>query len=468
MKIIVLNGSPKGDVSVTMQYVHFIQKKFPQHELKILNISQRINAIENDDAFRGIIDEVRSANGVLWAFPLYFLLVPSNYKRFIELIWERGAEAAFKDKYAASLSTSIHFYDHIAHNYINAISDDLDMKFAGGFSASMYDLLEEKERKRLTLFAEHLFDTIENNVPMPRNFRPLIHSSIEYVPGDVQNKIRVNGQKVVVLTDTKDVGTNLGRMLRQFTGMFSGGIEVVDLNDVDIKGGCTGCIQCGYDNSCLYGDKDGYIEFFNTTVKSASILVLAGSIKDRYLSSRWKLFFDRSFFNNHVPVMRGKQLGFIISGPLSQIPNLKQALEGYFEVQQAGIVDFVTDEFGDSAEIDALLLSLAQRLIRSANDGYAKPASFLGVGGKKVARDDIYGQLRFPFRADHNFYKKNGLYDFPQKDYKSRITNLMMMLMSRIPSIRKEIYTKRMKTEMIKPLQKVLERELNRKHLQDL
>ena len=155
--------------------------------------------------------------------------------------------------------------------------------------------------------------------------------------------------------------------------------------------------------------------------------------------------------------MTGKQLGFIISGPLSQIPNLRQALEGYFEVQQASIVDFVTDEFCDSAEIDALLLSLAQRLIRSAKDGYTKSATFLGVGGKKVIRDDIYGQLRFPFRADHNFYKKNGLYDFPQKGYRTRITNSMMLLLSRIPSLRKEIYTKRIKTEMIKPLQKVLE-----------
>lgn len=155
--------------------------------------------------------------------------------------------------------------------------------------------------------------------------------------------------------------------------------------------------------------------------------------------------------------MRGKQLGFIISGPLSQVPNLRQALEGYFEVQQAGIVDFVTDECGDSARIDALLLSLAKQLVRSAEDGYAKPAGFLGVGGKKVIRDDIYGRLRFPFRADHNFFKKNGLYDFPQKDVTSRMTNSMMMLLTRIPWIRKEIYTKRMKTEMVKPLQKVLE-----------
>jgi len=39
MKITVLNGSPKGNLSVTMQYVSFIQKKFPHHELKILNIA---------------------------------------------------------------------------------------------------------------------------------------------------------------------------------------------------------------------------------------------------------------------------------------------------------------------------------------------------------------------------------------------------------------------------------------------
>ncbi|MFZ0614296.1 MAG: NAD(P)H-dependent oxidoreductase [Desulfobacterales bacterium] len=458
MKIIVLNGSPKGDVSVTMQYVYFIQQKFARHDLKILNISQRIEAIEKrDDAFREIIDEVRSADGVLWAFPVYFLLVPSNYKRFIELIHEKGAEDAFKGKYAASLSTSIHFYDHIAHNYINAISDDLDMKYAGGFSAAMYDLLEEKERKRLSLFAEHLFDTIANSVPRSRSFRPLVHGSFEYVPGVVGGRVGAGGQKIVVLTDSTEEGTNLGRMLRYFTGSFSGDLEVIDLNAVDIKGGCLGCIQCGYDNRCRYGDKDGYVEFFDTNVKGTNILVLAGSIRDRYLSSRWKLFFDRSFFNNHVPVMRGKQLGFIISGPLSQVPNLRQALEGYFEVQQAGIVDFVTDECGDSARIDALLLSLAKQLVRSAEDGYAKPAGFLGVGGKKVIRDDIYGRLRFPFRADHNFFKKNGLYDFPQKDVTSRMTNSMMMLLTRIPWIRKEIYTKRMKTEMVKPLQKVLE-----------
>ena len=53
MKIVVLNGSPKGDISVTMQYVHFLQKEFPQHDLKILNIAQRLQAIEKrEETFR--------------------------------------------------------------------------------------------------------------------------------------------------------------------------------------------------------------------------------------------------------------------------------------------------------------------------------------------------------------------------------------------------------------------------------
>ncbi len=70
MKIIVLNGSPKGESSVTMQYVGFIQKKFPQHELKILNIAQRGKQIESrEDVFQEMIEEIKKVDGVLWAFP---------------------------------------------------------------------------------------------------------------------------------------------------------------------------------------------------------------------------------------------------------------------------------------------------------------------------------------------------------------------------------------------------------------
>ncbi len=94
---------------------------------------------------------------MIWAFPVYCLLVPAHYKRFIELLLERHVEASFQDKYAAILTTSIHYFDHTAHEYVRGICDDLGMKCVGGYSAEIYDLLQEEEQGRFLLFAKALF-----------------------------------------------------------------------------------------------------------------------------------------------------------------------------------------------------------------------------------------------------------------------------------------------------------------------
>ena len=455
MKITVLNGSPKGKTSVTMQYVHYIQKEFPQHELKIINIAQRIKKIESDErAFQEILDEVKISDGVLWASPVYYFLVPANYKRFIELVSERGAKEVFQDKYTAVLTTSIHFFDHTAHNYLHAICDDLDMRYVGAFSADMADLLKATERERLRLFAGDFFETIGNQAPISKSYRPVTWRDFDYIPGDAGSQVAVGGKKVVLVTDAQERQANLSGMIERFKASFSGEIETINLRDLDIKGSCLGCLQCGYDNQCVY--KDEYVAFYNTRIKTADILIFAGTIQDRYLSSRWKMFFDRSFFNGHVPSLVGKQLGFIISGPLSQIPNLRQILEAYAEMQRANLAGIVTDEYGDAAEIDSLLQDLAGRIVRFAASGYIRPSTFLGIGGMNLFRDAIWGRLRFPFRADYLAYKKLGVFDFPQKNYKMRIQSAIMSLLSKSPAFRKEV-NKRMTEEMIKPLQKVLD-----------
>lgn len=214
----------------------------------------------------------------------------------------------------------------------------------------------------------------------------------------------------------------------------------------------------GYDNTCIYEGKDEFTNFFRETVKKAQIIVFAGAIRDRYLSSRWKMFFDRSFFNNHTPYLVDKQIGFLISGPLNQIPNLRQILEAYTEAQKANLAGIVTDELENSSGIDKLLDDLAYRLIAYGTMGYIKPSTFLGVGGHKIFRDEIYGRLRFPFQADHSHYTKTGAYDFPQKDLKTRLTSAFLILLTKIPAMRKEIYNKRIVEEMVKPLEKIVDK----------
>ena len=202
MKIIVLNGSPKGEDSITLQYVAYIRKHFPQHDFRIIHVSQRIKKIEGDpEAFQEIIDEVRSADGVLWSFGLWVLCVPAQYMRFIELISERGMEDAFENKYAAVITTSIHFYDHTAHNYMRAVCEDLGMKYVDAISLDIIDMMKEERRREMTVFAEGFFKAMQEQAATSRLFNPLTFRDFAYQPTEPKTRIDTRDKKVLVLTD---------------------------------------------------------------------------------------------------------------------------------------------------------------------------------------------------------------------------------------------------------------------------
>ncbi|MHA1746839.1 MAG: NAD(P)H-dependent oxidoreductase [Promethearchaeota archaeon] len=461
-KIIVLNGSPKGDLSVTLQYIRFLQKKFPTHDYQFINVAQQIKKLEKDQiSFDALIQDINSSDVVIWAFPLYFLLVHANYKRFIELVHERKVESFFHGKYTIAVSTSIHFYDHTAHNYIHGICDDLDMRYLGFYSAGMSDLLNEKKRKKFGEFGNICFEAIEKQFPTTKCYPPINLSQFEYRPSknSTGDKVPLHGKKMLIISDiepTAPPSSNLANMIQQFKASFTEPIEEINLWDLKINGSCLGCIQCGYDNHCAYAGTDDFIEFYETKVKPADILIYAGTIKDRYLSSRWKMYFDRSFYNTHIPVLRGKQIGFIISGPFSQIPNLREIFQGWIETTKSNTVDFITDESQDAGTIDGLLSMLAKKSVKYANVDFVSEATMLGVGGSKIFRDDIWGGLRFPFRADYKYYKKHGFFDFPQRRRKSIFLSNLMLFLSRSKGFRKEV-NKRMKSQMVQPLQNVVE-----------
>jgi multimeric flavodoxin WrbA len=340
------------------------------------------------------------------------------------------------------------------------------MRFVGSFSAEMQDLLRDEGQTKLAHFADGFFEAIEVNAPAPRTYAPIIVRDFKYAPGPAGSPIAANGKKIIVVSDAEPHQTNLIHMVERFRASFAGEIEAVNLHDIEIKGGCMGCLKCGYDNQCAYVGKDGFVDFYNTKLRPADIIVFAGAIKDRYLSSLWKTFFDRSFFNTHTPSLTRKQFGFIISGPLSQIPNLREILEGWTEFQYSNMGGFVTDEVDgnvgdgsvgdDSTTVDCLLHDLARRLVRFADRAYIEPQTFLGVGGIKVFRDDIWGKLRIPFQADHRTYKGLGIYDFPHKDIQVRLLNTLIVPLFRIPKVR-EVFTKNIKNGMIQPYQRVLQ-----------
>jgi multimeric flavodoxin WrbA len=440
MKIVVLNGSPKGDSSVTIHSVKYLQKKYPDHDFDIIHIAKRIKGIERRrETFDEIIAEISAADGVLWAFSLYVLMVPARLKRFVELIYEWGAEAAFAGKYSAAISTSVHFNDHIAHRYIQGICSDLDMKFVASFSADMMDLLDEGERERLTQFGEYFLNAIQNQHPTTKRFRPLVKPDFTYLPGEGLHSVDPGDKKVLVVTDTRPEDVNLQRMVDRFCASFVADIEVVNLRDMKIISSCIGCLQCGYDNECAFSERDDYNDFYREKVLSADVLILAGTMTDRYLSAMWKTYFDRSFFMGHLPSLIGMQLGLIISGPLSENENLREYFESYAGWQYANLIGFVSDELGESSEIDLQLQELARLGIEFSNKDYIQPLTFQAVGGHKVLRDEVWGRLRTVFQADHRGYKAMGLYDFPMWDIPTHLMAAMGTVGMNIPKVREQM-----------------------------
>lgn len=455
MEIVVLNGSPKGQTSVTMQYVAFLAKRFPDHTFTTLDIAQQVGRLEEDpSALAETVGRIGRADAVLWAFPLYYFLVSAQYKRFIELVTTGPAADAFRGKYAAALTTSIHFFDHTAHNYIRAVAEDLGMHYFGGYSAAMDDLFKTEEQARLVSFTDSFLAAVSSQAPLAVVNPPLTPVAYEYRPAPPAATVGAAGRKILILHDARPTDTNLMGMVNRFAAAFADEVTTVNLHDLDIKGGCLGCLTCGYDNTCIYKSKDGFIDFFDSTYRTADIIVFAGTIHDRYLSARWKTFFDRSFFNNHVPVLGGKQIAVLISGPLGQLANLRQILEAYFELQEANLVGIVTDEAGPA--LDAQLDWLAAAAVDASVRGYRPPATFNGVAGHKIFRDAIWGYMRFPFVADHKYYLSHGKYDFPHRDCRHRWQSLALYWAAKLPVIRRQLYGPKMIDHMLSPFKKFL------------
>ncbi len=458
MKIAVLNGSPKGMTSVTMQYVQYMQKQFPEHELAIVGIHGKTKKMEKDiGALQEVLDLIRSSDGVLWAFPVYYMLVPGYYKRFIELIWETGLEEVFRNKHAAVLATSIKYFDHAALYYMQAISEDLGMKYHGSFSPEMYLLAEEEGRAKTRFFAENFFDEIEKDTTTARSYPTVKRRDFAYCPGSIRNRIDPGDKKVLILTDSDGREPNLDGMIERFRASFSGEIELLNINDVRTDGPCLGCIQCWYDHKCIYDDD--FVDAMQKKVLTADILVFTGAIKDRFLSSKWKIWLDRSFCNGHTAWLPGKQIALLVAGPLSQNSNIMEIFQVFFELLDANLVGFVSDEYGDSEALDRLLEDMAGRLVKFADNGYVQPRTDLGEASRLTFREVFWGRFRFPFIADyHAYFKKLGDREFPHKDYRTRLKNWFLMLLSYCsPAFRRKM-TRSMKQNLLLPLKGVIDK----------
>jgi len=307
-------------------------------------------------------------------------------------------------------------------------------------------------------FADRFFACIREQRPIARQTNVISHISCAYNPATVHKKVNAGKKRVIVIADHLEKGNTVSSMVQRFSQSINGDVEIVDLSKMRISGGCLGCIKCGWDNTCRYEGKDDYIDFYKKSFMKADIIVIAGKIKGRFLSWEWKRFMDRSFWRTHSPSFNGQQVGLLVSGPLSQLPNVMNVFYGHFEVGHANLLGFVSDESNDSIVIDDQITCLAKDLVDASNYGYKKPVMFPGYAGMKVFRDEIYCDLKAFFRADFKYYRKNKIFNFPQKKRFNRFLGSLFILVMKIRPLRK-MFTNMIKEGIVMPHNKILKNE---------
>ena len=441
MRILVINGSPKGKYSVTLQTCNYLQILHPEHTFEVLNAGQSIKALEKD--FSPALAAVEKADILLFSYPVYTFVAPCQLHRFIELLKASGLDLS--GKWASQISTSKHFYDITAHRYIEENCHDLKLNYVKGLSADMDDLTCEKGRQEAEQFFDYLIWSVQQGIceEMPE-------SALAFLPKPVSPGI-ASGEKtgdVVVLTDCEEGNAQLQTMIDRFRAVFPRKTRVINIRQYPFKGGCLGCFNCAVTGKCIY--KDGFDEYLRNEIQTAEAIVYAFTVSDHSMGSRFKMYDDRNFCNGHRTVTIGMPIGYLVSGNLSREENLKTILEARAQVGSNFLAGIATDEQDPDAAIDAL----AQKLCYALKHKYLPPQNFYGIGGMKVFRDLIW-IMQGMMRADHKFYKAHGQYDFPQKQWPRMVAMYAVGAMLANPKLKSKMGN-RMNEGMIMPYQKAL------------
>ena len=444
MKILVINGSPKGKFSITLQTVKYLEKLYPEHEFSVLDAGQRIKALEKD--FSAAKEAVEKAELIIFSYPVYTFVAPCQLHRFIELLKESKIDLS--GKFVTQLSTSKHFYDITAHNYIRDNCFDLGMKYIKGLSADMDDLLSEKGQKEAREFFDYVCWNAENGFSETAPEKP---SAPKNIPVSLpENAGAEKSGDVVIITDCEPENKQLSAMIERFRAVLPRKTRVVNLRDFPFSGGCLGCFGCAVSGKCVY--KDGFDDFLRNELQTGEAIVYAFTVKDHSMGALFKMYDDRQFCNGHRTVTMGMPFGYLVSGNLSEEENLRMIIEARAQVGGNFLAGIATDESDPDYEIDRL----AKNLCYALDNKYVPPQNFYGIGGMKIFRDLIW-QMQGMMKADHKFYKSHGQYDFPQKKWPRMLAMYAVGAMIGNPKIKAKMGNK-MNEGMLMPYKKLLDK----------
>lgn len=442
MHIQIINGSPKGERSITLKTVQYLSALHPEHTFDVIHAGAQIRSLERD--FGPALAKLEQTDLLLFSYPVYTFLAPAQLHRFIELMQENSIDLT--GKAATQITTSKRFYDITAHTFVEENLLDFGARVYDGLSADMEDLLSEEGRAGVRSF----FDTLmfQTRRQMGRVRLPRAASSPVPYTTTVPPVSKRPDRTVALLSFVGPEDTNLKAMIDGFDAACLYPVRRFAMKDFPYQGGCLGCLRCAQSGQCIY--TDGFQELLRDEIERCDATIFAFPVKNHFTYHEMKMYNDRQFCNGHRTTTAGSPVGYIISGPYGQEANLQTVVHARAAVGENYLAGVATDETDPQKAIADLAASVSFALETNA----APQRNFYGAGGTKIFRDLVY-KMQGIMQADHQFFKSHGLYDFPQKDKKTLLGMKAVGMLMRMPRIGPEIQ-KDMDKYMLAPYEEVI------------
>ncbi len=364
MIVAVLNASPHGEYSATLQHVRFLATRSPGDEVRVLHVGSEVETYcQPGEAWQRLLDTIAQSHLLLVCFPVYLAMAPAQLVRLLESLRAEGGDC-LRGKPVALLCTGEGFGIPLALRSLRGALETRGCLPVGEWAGEPDGFLRPEGQGRLLAFWQELHWAVERGMgqaatggePSGYVYSPTGSARLG-IPDQVS---KTTGRSTVLVTDCEREHASLRSMINTFKLLYPLTIREVSISSFYGARGCIGCNRCAHSRRCIHAD--GFEDLIENHLKPADALAFAAPVAGRLIGSAWKVIFDRLLMTGRWEATRGKPAGWLLSGALSREGALCDWLQAVGGAQGLALVGMASDEAAEDLQVTDNLLQLAERL----------------------------------------------------------------------------------------------------------
>lgn len=275
MFITVLNHSPKGEDSITLQVINYLKKAYSEDHFEVFNCAL-------GDVSDELLQSIRESELVIHTSSIFHLGVHAQMIGFLDQL---SQYPVMVNKPVSYVTTSLKLGDSKCEEYIART-----MGYQGARVLQM-----------LSLFDEEIL-SLEGQSKVCKWF--------EYLKASVVERCETPKYQITwVYCDVDDRNKEIEETLREEVDKYFKSSKVITLEEYQVSP-CVACYNCYTNRQCVLSDD--FLKCCDDIYNESDFIVFVGTLHFGELSEQFKKWLDRHVQWGRVPDNRRKVFGYVV------------------------------------------------------------------------------------------------------------------------------------------------------------